>query len=178
MKELTHESKRRIAAAVSVLIVFTAALSYFLRKPEKAELAYSDNEYYETVKLYMQSEYTSAYSDFFEAAYVEELSDYKEKYDPELNLLEAEFTMDTYYKYPYRDPDTIPNVRKAREAGDMDEYKRLYDECNRFHSAEYRLKIDARVSENMLEDVRLYGGTENGDWIILEKGLKEYITEE
>nr|MCR4692680.1 hypothetical protein [Bacillota bacterium] len=119
-----------------------------------------------------------AYSDFFEIAYVEELSDYKEGFNSKNNRIEAEFIMKTQYKYPYRDPDTVPDVRNARESGNMEEYKKLYDEVNAIHSSDYKLRIDAKVMKDSLKDVILYLGTEDGEWILLDNGLKEYITEE
>lgn len=170
--------KSRITALISVLIVFFAATVFFLQKNAEEGLVDSDREHYDVVKGYMQSEYTGAYSDFFEMAYVEELSDYNESFNQENNRIEADFIMKTQYKYPYRDPDTVPDVRNAHENGNMEEYKKLYDEVNAIHSSDYKLKIDAKVMKNSLKDVTLYLGTEDGEWILLDNGLKEYITEE
>lgn len=170
--------KRRLAAIAAFIIVFSAAIVFVFKKPEEKKLFASDGEYYDIVRDYMQAHYIEVYSEYFEVAYVEALSDYKECYDDNTNALEAEFVMNTYYKYPYRDPDTMPNVIAARENGDMKEYKRLYDECNTPKVADYKLKIEATVKDGALDDVRLYSGTEDEEWVFLENGLKEYIMEE
>lgn len=176
--DISPELKRRIAAISAVLIVFFAALAFILKKPERGTLSETDGKHYGLLKEYMQSQYTEAYADYFEMAYVEGLSDYRESFSPDTGYIEAEFVMNAYYKYPYRDPDTVPNIIRARENGDMQEYKKLYDGYNELHSADYKLKIEARLEGDSLEDAALYGDNGNGDWILLEDGLKEYITED
>ena len=172
------EIKRRIAVAAALIIVFSATIVFVLKKPTKTGIFVSGGEHYELVKDYMQSQYTEAYSEFFEMAYVEGLSDYKENFNDETNCVEAEFVMNTYYKYPYRDPDTLPKVIEARENGNMQEYKRLYDASNALNQADYKLKIEAAIEEDALTDVKLYGDGEAGEWIYLENGLRDYITED
>ena len=172
------ELKRRIAAILALLIVFSAAILFLLKKPQKEKFYETDGAHYDIVKDYMQSQYTEAYSDYFEVAYVEGLSDYRESFNKDENIITAEFVMNTYYKYPYRDPDTLPKVIEARENGDMAEYKRLYDECNAPKSADYRLKIEASLENGLVEGAHLFGGGKEGEWIFLENGLKDYITEE
>ncbi len=169
--------KGRIAAIMSIFLVFLAV--FILLNKEKSTLTVSKAHYYEQVKEYMQSEYTAAYGDYFEVMYVEELGDYQEKISVDGKKLEATFLMKTHYRYPYRDPDTVPKVMEAREQGDMKEYKRLYDECNQMQSADYPLKLTAELSENgtELKNTELYSGID-GDWILLKNGLKDYIIEE
>lgn len=181
MKNSAHyspETKRRIAVVTAFLIVLSAVLGFNLKKTQDEGVFVADGRHYDLVKEYMQSQYTDAYSDYFEVAYVENLGDYKESFNDRTNTLEAEFTMHTYYKYPYRDPDTVPKVISARKNGDMGEYKRLYEECNTPKSADYKLKIEAKIGENGIEDTAIYGGSEDGTWIYLENGLKDYIIED
>lgn len=171
--------KRKIAAFASVFLVLFAAFFLFFGNKKKSDLVGSNALYYELVKDYMQSEYTEAFADYFDVLYVEELADYNEMLGRDGGNLEATFLMKTYYRYPYRDPDTVQKVIEARENGDMEEYKRLYDEYNQMHKAEYLLKIKAEIENgNTLKDVRLFTGQENGGWVPLENGLKDYIIED
>ena len=179
LKELyfSPEFKRKIAASVSIIIVVFAL--FFLINREKSTTMDSKARYYELVKEYMQTEYTAAYGEYFDILYVEELGDYQEKISADGKKLEAAFLMKTYYRYPYRDPDTVPKVMEAREKGDMTEYKKLYDECNQMQNADYALKITAEIAENgtVLKNPELYSDIDGG-WILLKNGLSDYIIEE
>lgn len=170
--------KRRIAAAVSVILVVSAAVLFSLKNRENTDFVGSESIHYEMIKNYMQTEYVEAYSDYFEVAYVEELENYNEMLSQDGGSLEATFIMKAYYRYPYRNPDTVPQIMEAREKGDMKEYKRLYDEYNQIHSADYSLKIDAEIDGEEIKKAVLFSGTEEDGWIRLENGLKDYITEE
>lgn len=173
------DAKRKISAVLSVFLVIFAAFFLFFGKDKKSDLIGSNATYYDLVKDYMQSEYTDTYSDYFDVAYVEELADYNEKIDAEGKNLESTFLMKVSYQYPYRDPDTVQKVIEARENGDMEEYKRLYDGYNKMQNAEYPLKIDAEIENGTtLKDVKLFVGMENGEWVLLKNGLKDYIIED
>ena len=170
-------SKSRIAAIISVFLVLFAVILLFFGNNKKGRLTSSNAYHYDLVKDYMQTEYTNAYADYFDVAYVEELADYNEMTDDNGKNIEASFLMKVSYQYPYRDPDTVQKVIEARESGDMAEYKRLYDDYNKMKNAEYPLKIEAKL-ENGLKDAVLYAGTEEGKWILLKNGLKDYIIED
>lgn len=171
------EVKGKIAAFISIFLVIFAV--FILLNKEKGALTSSKARYYELVKEYMQTEYTAAYGEYFDILYVEELGDYQEKISADGKKLEAAFLMKTYYRYPYRDPDTVPKVMEAREKGDMKEYKKLYDECNQMQNADYALKITAEIAENgtVLKNPELYSDIDGG-WILLKNGLSDYIIEE
>lgn len=175
---ISPDLKRKIAGFASIFLVIAAMFFLFCKKDGKSDLISSEAKHYELVKDYMQSEYIGAYADYFDVLYVDELADYSEKLSKDGKNLEATFLMKSYYRYPYRDPDTVPKVIEARESGDMAEYKKLYDEYNQIHSAEYKLKIEAQLEEYALSEVVLYGGVDDGSWVLLENGLEDYITEE
>lgn len=176
-RHISPDLKRKIAALLSVFLVLFAAIFLFLGKDRKEDFSSSNAAYYDLVKDYMQTEYTNAYADYFDVAYVEELADYNELIDADGKNVEASFLMKVSYQYPYRDPDTVQKVIDARESGNMTEYKRLYDEYNQMKNAEYPLKIEAKL-ENGLKDAKLYVKTENGEWVLLKNGLKDYIIED
>ena len=182
MRGISTETKRRISVIAAILILSSAAFIFNLEKAERDTFTESDGKYYELVESYMKSEYIDAYADYFEMIYVERLSDYKEKISRRSKKLEAEFLMNTYYKYHYKDPDTVASIIKARENGDMTKYKELYDEYNKNHnepqSADYRLRLEARLENDVLNDVVLFSGTDDGGWIRLENGLRDYIIED
>ena len=179
MPDFSPDTKRKIVALTSVLLLLViSAFFLFGRKEDKTDLMRVNAEHYDIIKDYMQSEYTAAYADYFDVMYVEELENYVESASADGKNLEVTFLMKAYYRYPYRDPDTVPKVIEARESGDMKEYKRLYDGYNQIHNADYLLKIVAETDGQTLTDVTLYSGDEKGNWVLLENGLKDYITEE
>lgn len=154
MANISPETKRRISVVAAVLILFFAVLLFNSKKADKDTFVESDGKYYDLVKAYMQTEYTAAYSDY-EVTYVENLSNYKESVNSDKTRIRAEFVMNAHY----RD-------------------KKPYDEYNELHPSNYKLKIEAKLEGNALSDVTLYSGTDDGKWIRLEKGLKDFIIEE
>ena len=155
MVSISPETKRHISLAAVFLIVFFAVFTLFFKGHLKGTFSESDGKHYDLVKDYMQTEFTKAYSADFEVAYVEQLSEYKESLNFNKTRIRAEFVMNAYYK------DSKP-----------------YDEYNELHSSDYKLKMEARLEKDSLTDVPLYSGTDDGKWIRLENGLKDYIIEE
>lgn len=181
MEKILHfspELKRKISALLSIILVISAILFLALKNTEKNTLLNNGDSYYELIKHYVQTKYIEAYADYFDIAYVEELEDYNEKVTSDGKNLEATFVMKAHYRYPYRDPDTVPKIQEAHEKGDMAEYKRLYDEYNQIHNADYSLKFTAEIEGDALKNAVIYSSTEDKGWIRLENGFKDYITEE
>ncbi len=155
MLNVSPEAKRHISVVVAFLIVFFAVFAIFFRKSSSDDFTDSGGKYYDLVRSYMQTEYTEAYSADFEMAYVDKLSDYKESVNSDKTRIKAEFVMNAYYR------DSKP-----------------YDNYNEPHPSDYKLKIDAKLEDGALSDVTLYSGTDDGNWIRLENGLKDFIITE
>ena len=155
MAGISPEAKRHISVAAAFLIVFFAVFTIIFQRSSNEEFKESDGKYYELVKSYMQTEYTEAYSADFKVTYVEKLSDYKESVNSKETKIKAEFVMNAYY----RD-------------------SKLYDEYNELHASDYKLKLEASIEKGILSDVTLFSGTDDGKWIQLENGLKDYIIED
>jgi len=152
---ISPETKRHISVAVAFLIIFFAVFAIIFQRPSNDDFKDSGGKYYDLVRSYMQTEYTEAYSADFEVAYVEKLSNYKESVNSDKTRIKAEFVMNAYYK------DSKP-----------------YDDFNELHPSDYKLKIEAKLEDGALSDVTLYSGTDDGKWIRLDRGLKDFIITE
>ena len=155
MLNVSPEAKRHISVVVAFLIIFFAVFAIIFQKSSNEDFTDSGGKYYDRVRSYMQTEYTEAYSADFEMAYVDKLSDYKESVNSDETRIKAEFVMNAYYR------DSKP-----------------YDDYSEPHPSDYKLKIEAKLEDGVLSDVTLYSGTDDGKWIRLEKGLKDFIIEE
>lgn len=149
------ETKRHISVIAAFLIIFFAVFMLIFKGSSNDDFVDSDGSYYELVRSYMQTEYTEAYAGDFQVTYVEKLSNYKESTNSDETRIKAEFVMNAYYKD-----------------------SKSYDEYNELHASDYNLKIEASLEDDALSDVTLYSKTDDGKWIRLENGLKDYIIEE
>lgn len=118
------------------------------------------------------------FSPYYDMTYVTDLTDYKEYFREKNGFISAEFVMNAVYKNYYKDPDTVPYIIEAKNSGNTEEYKRLYDEYNNKKDATFNLRAEGHIRDGEFKCDRLYSLDANGEWIKLKDGLAEYIISE
>ena len=181
MKKISFnpEIKRRAAVGFMLIIIAVGAGSFTLKKNTGNMPEYSGgSEHIDLIKAYMQSEYTAAFSPYYDMTYVKELADYKERFNEKSGAITAEFVMKAAYKNYYRDPDTVPYIMEAKNNGNTAEYKKLYDEYNSERETSFNLKFEGKIKNENAECKKLYSSDNNGGWHKLKNGLDDYIISE
>ncbi len=176
---LNPEFKRRITVLIMLVIIIAGAVGFSVTSVENGEPAYdSEPVHMDLIKAYMQSEYTAAFSPYYDMTYVKELADYKEQFNEKTNAVTARFVMKAAYKNYYRDPDTVPYIIEAKNSGNTEKYKKLYDEYNAERETTFTLKFKGDVKNDTVVCRKLYSSDDNGDWHKLKNGLNDYIITE
>ncbi len=141
--------------------------------------------FYTQFKEYVQKKYTEAYKPYYDSTIVEYLSNYKETFNEETNMVEAEFIMNARHRNYYKDPDTVKYIQDAKkmaETYDNEYYRKLYNtyynEYNQLKTSNYVLKLTAKVAKGVLDEDSIKMYTNDGirdTWYELENGFGSYI---
>ncbi|MDD6734875.1 MAG: hypothetical protein PUE13_01005 [Clostridiales bacterium] len=172
---INPEAKRRATVIIMTAIVIFGAVGYSLKYRATETVTYNSAEHYDMVRDYMQSEYTAVFSPYYDMTYVTELANYKENFNEKNGKITAEFIMKAVYKNYYKDPDTVKYIIDAKNSGNTEEYKRLYNEYNAEKEANFPLKLEGKIKDSAVLCKKLYSDDNNGGWRELKEGLNDYI---
>lgn len=138
-------------------------------------------ENYFAVWDFMQTEFRKIYSKYYDAVYVENISNYTENFDKSTGTLEAEFFMTGRHRNYYKDPDTVEYIKKAKATGSK-HYQIYYNEYNMMHDANFHLKLVATVKDGKIDEktAKIYSNDspKGINWSLLEKNFGNFIVSE